>query len=77
LPDGQISDFLSSTSRKNIPLSPSGKSALPARAIPPHQRGVCAIVTKREAGCDGRGSVVRAYGARTSEAEAYGEVVWS
>ena len=41
------------------------------------RRGVCAIVTKREAGCDGRSSVVRAYGVRTSEAEAYGEVVWS
>jgi hypothetical protein len=35
------------------------------------RRGVCAIVTKREAGCDGRGS------ARDERANAYGEIVWS
>ena len=40
LPDGQITHFLSSPFRKNIPLSPSGKSALPARAIPFRKRGV-------------------------------------
>jgi len=71
MPDGQINNFLSIPLTKNISLSPSGKSALPARAIPPHRRGVCAIVTKREAGCDGRGS------ARDERANAYGEVVWS
>src|SRR4051794_25339898 len=70
-PVGQISKNLSSPLPKNISLSPSGKSALPARAIPPHRRGVCAIVTKREAGCDGR------EGARDERANAYGEVVWS
>jgi hypothetical protein len=62
---------LSSPPAKNISLSPSGKSALPARAIPPHRRGVCAIVTKREAGCGGRD------GAQDERANAYGEVVWS
>jgi hypothetical protein len=70
-PVGQINNFLSSPLAKNIPLSLSGKSALPARAIPPHRRGVCAIVTKREAGCGGRD------GAQDERANAYGEVVWS
>jgi len=37
--DGQITKNLSSPSRKNIPLSPSGKSALPARAVSPDERG--------------------------------------
>ena len=40
VPDGQISDFLSSPIAKNIPLSPSGKSVLSARAIPFRKRGV-------------------------------------
>jgi hypothetical protein len=39
-PDGQITENLSSPHPKNIPLSPSGKSALPARAIPFRKRGV-------------------------------------
>jgi disulfide bond formation protein DsbB len=39
LPDGQITKNLSSPNAKNIPLSPSGKSALPARAIPARKRG--------------------------------------
>ena len=39
-PVGQITENLSSPQRKNIPLSPSGKSALPARAIPFRKRGV-------------------------------------
>src|SRR3954466_2305309 len=38
-PDGQITENLSSPLTKNIPLSPSGKSALPARAISPDERG--------------------------------------
>jgi hypothetical protein len=37
--DGQITQTLSSPLHKNIPLSPSGKSALPARAISPDERG--------------------------------------
>jgi hypothetical protein len=37
--------FLSIPLAKNISLSPSGKSALPARAIPPRQEGRFAIVT--------------------------------
>jgi hypothetical protein len=39
LPDGQISKNLSSPFEKNIPLSPSGKSALPARPSFPGKRG--------------------------------------
>ena len=39
-PDGQITKNLSSPLTKNIPLSPSGKSALSARAIPSRKRGV-------------------------------------
>ena len=38
-PVGQITENLSSPQRKNIPLSPSGKSALPARAVSPDERG--------------------------------------
>jgi hypothetical protein len=34
LPDGHIAQNLSSPVRKNIPLNPSGKSALPARPVP-------------------------------------------
>jgi hypothetical protein len=34
-PDGQISKILSSPARKNIPLNPSGKSALSARPVSP------------------------------------------
>jgi hypothetical protein len=41
------------------------------------KRGVCAIVTKREAGCDGRGSVSVQVFARTTDPDADGEVVWS
>src|SRR6478752_6674542 len=64
LPDGQITHFLSSPFRKNIPLSPSGKSALPARAIPFRKRGV-GHVTNVGMGCGGRGS------ARDERANAY------
>ena len=39
VPDGQISDFLSSPITKNIPLSSSGKSVLSARAIPFREEG--------------------------------------
>jgi hypothetical protein len=44
-PDGQITQNLSSPSRKNIPLSPSGKSALPVRPVLARQEGRIAIVT--------------------------------
>jgi hypothetical protein len=49
LPDGQISfdgaqNDLSSPSAKNIPLNPSGKSALPTRPSHPKE-GRLAIVT--------------------------------
>src|SRR4051794_26050204 len=43
-PDGQISKNLSSPSRKNIPLTPSGKSALRLRASRP-MRGALRNVT--------------------------------
>ena len=46
------------------------------RAIPPHKRGVCAIVRKCEAGSGGR-DASGAFLARTNDAFAYGEVVWS
>ena len=86
-PTGQISKNLSSPSRKNFSLSPSGKSALPARAIP-SRRGALAIVTNVGTGCGGRGSVGRACfrGAvsvsdhavrRTNDANVYGKTVWS
>ena len=44
--------------------------------IPPHKRGVCAIVRKCEAGSGGR-DASGAMLARTNDAFAYGEVVWS
>ena len=47
-PDGQISrrdKILSSPISKNISLSPSGKSVLPTRPVPPRQEGRIAIVT--------------------------------
>jgi len=40
MPDGQITKILSSRLPKNIPLSPSGKSALPARPSRAHRRDV-------------------------------------
>jgi hypothetical protein len=36
-PTGSLSIFLSSPLSKNIPLSPSGKSSLQARPVPPHR----------------------------------------
>src|SRR5438270_1731251 len=56
-PDGQItrgSNFLSSPVCKNIWLSPSGKSNLPL-APSCSERGALRNVTKRGAGCGGRG----------------------
>ena len=40
-------------------------------------RGVCAIVTIREAGCDGRDSDARDCLVRTNDADADDEIVWS
>jgi hypothetical protein len=55
--DGQISDFMSSPIAKNIPLSPSGKSVLSARAIPFRKEGVG---HRHElTGCGGRDGVGR------------------
>jgi len=56
MPDGQISKNLSSRPPKNISLSPSGKSALPARAIlHPSKRGASRSSRTLGAGCGGRG----------------------
>ena len=77
-PDGQIFAFVAAQITFKAPgiLSP--------------REGALAIVTNVGMGCGGRGGVVRAMGsqgglrvrersqgARTSGAEAYGEVVWS
>jgi hypothetical protein len=62
VPDGQITDLLSSPVSKNIPLSPSGKSSLQVRAIPSREEGRIMIVTNVGMGCGGRGSVLRATG---------------
>jgi hypothetical protein len=55
--------FVSSPLCKNISLSPSGKSSLQIRAIPPHKRGV-GHRHERGEGCGGRGSVLRATGSQ-------------
>ena len=82
--------FLSIPLAKNISLSPSGKSALPARAIPPRQEGRFAIVTNAgreavDAAASSRVSVAgradeaceRSTGVPTNGAVAYGKAVWS
>ena len=69
-PVGQITKSLSSPSHKNIPLNPSGKSALPTRAVSPNE-GRLAIVTNV------RWDAVDAMARLTSVAFADGEVVWS
>jgi hypothetical protein len=64
-PDGQISRCdknLSTPFAKSISLSPSGKSVLPARAVPPRQEGRIAIVTN--AGWDAVDAVDAAASAR-------------
>jgi hypothetical protein len=70
LPDGQISKILSSPATINIPLNPSGKSALSTRPFRP-TRGALAIVT------NARRDAVDADVHLTNGTEAYGEVVWS
>jgi hypothetical protein len=56
LPDGQITQNLSSPFVKNFPLASSGKSVVFLRASHPTE-GRVAIVTKRGLRCGGRGSV--------------------
>jgi hypothetical protein len=70
-PDGQISKNLSSLPTKNIPLKPSGKSALSACPIPPHQEGRIMIVTNV-----GRDAVDAMARDRRTAPFADGEVVW-
>ena len=57
---------------ENISLCPSGKSSLDVRAVPPDQEGRFAVVTKRWAGCGGRGLAGKTNGGRAD-----GEIVWS
>jgi hypothetical protein len=57
-PTGKSVDWLSSPLRKNLMLSPSGKSSLQVRPIPSH-RGAYPDRQRRGAGCGGRGSVRR------------------
>jgi hypothetical protein len=59
LPVGQITKFLSSPSRKNIPLNLSGKSKLESPPSRTRWRGVSRSSRTLGAGCDGRGSVGR------------------
>jgi hypothetical protein len=75
-PTGKSLKKLSSPSRKNFPLNPSGKSFV--RLVPScPARGALAIVTNVGTGCGGRGNVGAHSVAQTNGAEAYGEVVWS
>jgi hypothetical protein len=53
LPDGQITQNLSSPFAKNIPLAASAKSVASLRPSHPNE-GRLAIVTKRAVGCGGR-----------------------
>jgi hypothetical protein len=69
LPDGQITNFLSSPSAKNISLSPSGKSTLQLTRLT--HRGALRNVIN--AGWD----AVDADACLTERADADGEVVWS
>jgi hypothetical protein len=68
-PDGQISKKLSSPRAKNIPLNPSGKSALPTRPSHPNEGRIAIVTNVRwdavdakattdERGCRGRRSRV-------------------
>jgi len=67
--DGQITKSMSSPSRKNIPLAPSGKSNA---QLPPScpTRGASAVVAN--AGQGAVDAMVR----KTSASVAYGEIVW-
>jgi hypothetical protein len=75
--DGQItSDFqkpCQAPFAKIFPFS-ANPNQMHIRTVPAHKRGV-AHVTKRGAGCGGRGGVRRASASRTNDADAYGQVV--
>jgi hypothetical protein len=71
LPDGQISDFLSSPARKNFPLQLPTKSAA-SNGVPFPQEGRFAVVT--DVGCGMRWTR-RMLLTRAPDAD--GEVVWS
>src|SRR3954462_13975027 len=62
--------------KSKLSLAPSGKSRALVRPARAAKRGVCAIVTERGAGCDGRCGVRRACSLDETLA-AYDEVVWS
>jgi hypothetical protein len=65
-PVGQISKIPSSSDAKNILVFLKANHRH-IRAIPPHQRGVCAIVRKCEAGSGGRDASGAVF-ARTNDA---------
>jgi hypothetical protein len=71
-PTGKLAVRLSSPFRKNIPLSPTGKSVLEARPFRATKEGRIAIVTTR-----GQRDAVDACCAKDERARADGEVVWS
>jgi len=60
---------------KYLLLPPQITCIIPA--IPCPEEGRIMIVVKRGVGCGGRGSVATRLCAWTSDAGAYGEVVWS
>jgi hypothetical protein len=63
--------------KSEFALASSGKSVATIRSARATMRDVCAIVTERGAGCDGRCGVSAVQTARTKTPAAYGEVVWS
>jgi hypothetical protein len=69
-PTGKSAKNLSTPLAKNIPLVPSGKSALPACAVPPG-KGALRDRHERGLGCGGRGSVgrERSFAGRSSVSE--------
>jgi hypothetical protein len=77
LPDGQISNFLSSPFSKKISVFTRPKSSLYPSLSRALLEGRIAIVTDVGARCGGRGSVGRALWRATNEVAADGEVVWS
>src|SRR5262249_43824074 len=71
-PTGRKSEFVSSPLAKNIPLCDLVESNEKADRPAPRRGTLRPIVTKRGAGCDGRGQC-----RLTSDVAADGEVVWS
>ena len=90
-PSGVVPIFLSSPLCKNISVFVPPKSHLELSVSRPTKRGVSRSSRTLGAGCDGRGSVLRAMGSQggflcsrersqstlTRDVAAYGEVVWS